>query len=337
MKILITGATGFIGSHITAQALMLGYDVTIGCRSSSSFSLLQSVLEYYSGNPDPEEKNRVDKLKAAMEPFKVSPSPLSEFNDFKPTALEMPEKLILDDWPFEEIKNKAFEAIIHCAAIVSFEKSMGYKMIEENIQLTRDVVNTCVFGEIPNLLHISSIAALGRPENDKPISIKNQWVESRYNTDYAKSKYYSELEVWRGKEEGLNVLILNPGVVLGFGLGNTSHKQVMDAVSPKNPFYPIGSNGFVFVEDVAHNALRLLSGSVFGNRHLLVSHNVPFKDLTEMIAQIKKIKSPHKPLVGFNFKTALKLARFCEFFRIPFPVSSELLISTYKKSVYVHQ
>ena len=337
MKILITGATGFVGSHITAQALMLGHDVTIGYRSSSSFSLLQSVLDYYSGKTHSLEKNHVDKLKTTLESFKVNPSPLSEYNNQEPKSLEIPEKLILDDWPFEEIKDKAFDVIIHCAAIVSFEKSLGYKMIEENKQLTRDVVNTCLFGGIPNLLHISSIAALGRPENNKPISIDNQWVESKFNTDYAKSKYYSELEVWRGKEEGLNVIILNPGVVLGYGLGNTSHKQVMAAVSPKTPFYPIGSNGFVFVEDVAHNALRLLFGSVFGNRHLLVSHNVPFKDLTETIAQIKQIKPPHRPLIGFYFKAALRLARFCEYFRIPFPISSELLISTHKKSVYVHQ
>ena len=34
------------------------------------------------------------------------------------------------------------------------------------------------------------------------------------DTHYAYSKFAAELEVWRGAQEGLNVVIVNPGVII---------------------------------------------------------------------------------------------------------------------------
>ena len=111
---------------------------------------------------------------------------------------------------------------------------------------------------------------------------------------------------------------------------------MFDSVSPKNPYYPVGSNGFVFVEDLAHNILNTIETHSWGKRELMVTHNIPFKDLTEIIANIKNQKTPHKPLQGSLLKLAIRIVKFLEFFRIPTPLSSELLISTSKSSVYQH-
>lgn len=334
MRTLILGATGFIGSHITAQAILRGYDVTIGYRETSNFDLFDSVQEYYSKEQNTSEVKDIIKLKELLSDFWSETTALKPYNSKSKTGLTPPKRLLISPLLHEEITADNFDLVINCAAIISFQKSKGPWMIEENIKTTRDIVNACVKGKIPALLHVSSIAALGRPENEKPITINTPWEDSKYNTDYAKSKYLSELEVWRGKEEGLNTIIINPGVVLGYGKGKTSNKQVFDTVSPRNPYYPAGSNGFVFVEDVAFNALTIIENKDFGKRHLFVSHNIPFKELTNSIAKIKNQKPPTKPLKGFAYKTALRIAKFCEFLGIPFPISSELLVSTSKNSVY---
>jgi nucleoside-diphosphate-sugar epimerase len=57
-------------------------------------------------------------------------------------------------------------------------------------------------------LCFSSIATLGDlPPHEKFIT-ETEWNPELPHNDYAISKYGAEMEVWRGQQEGLNVIII---------------------------------------------------------------------------------------------------------------------------------
>ena len=206
MKVLITGSTGFIGSHFIEQCLNKGWDVDAVKRNNSNLDIYESVKRFYkqdSSHPSSNEINQLQFLKEA----------LSERAEWSCSKIHSEERgslkwltASLDD--IDEViglMQNSYDLIIHAAAKISFKKKDGPQMIEDNIHLTRNIINAAIKEDQKKIIHVSSIAALGRPSEDRPIRITDDWEESPYNTDYAKSKFHSEMEAWRGKEEGLNV------------------------------------------------------------------------------------------------------------------------------------
>ena len=336
MKVLITGSTGFIGSHFIEQCLNTGWDVDAVKRNNSNLDIYESVKRFYkqdSSHPSSNEINQLQFLKEA----------LSERAEWSCSKIHSEERgslkwltASLDD--IDEViglMQNSYDLIIHAAAKISFKKKDGPQMIEDNIHLTRNIINAAIKEDQKKIIHVSSIAALGRPSEDRPIRITDDWEESPYNTDYAKSKFHSEMEAWRGKEEGLNVLIVNPGIVLGYAEGPNSSTQVVEAATKGNPFIPAGSNGFVFVEDLVCRTLDLSENeSSWNQRHLMVSHNLDYEYLLKTIAKIYNTAPPKWKLAGRLFKLILATVRLLEKLSIQPNMSSELLISTSKKSIY---
>src|SRR5438874_1405767 len=108
--------------------------------------------------------------------------------------------------------------IYHCAAMVTFDPRHVNEMLHFNPQSTANIVNQALLQGIRKLVYVSSVAALSRPGNAaKEITEEQEWGESKYNSAYGISKYFAETEVWRGIGEGLNAVIVNPGIILGPG------------------------------------------------------------------------------------------------------------------------
>jgi len=227
------------------------------------------------------------------------------------------------------------DAVFHCAAMVSFKRKDRNAMMENNIQGTANVVNTCVKLGIANLIHVSSVAALSRKEGSDVITADSDWEESKYNTEYAKSKYYAELEAWRGKEEGLNVGVVNPGIILGVGNGNTPQNQFIGIVNGGNPFVPVGGNGFVWVDDLCLQMITMLEQKNFGKRQLAVSHNLTYISLFNNVAKLLGKKAPSIRMEGLVYKLLIGITSVFDFLHIPFPISKALVVSTSKRSVYI--
>lgn len=181
--------------------------------------------------------------------------------------------------------------VVHAAAIVSFLPKDRDQMEKINVEGTANIVNICLKAGVRKLGYVSSVAALGRPtvkggRTGEPIVITEdqKWEESPNNSVYAKTKYWAELEVWRGVAEGLNAVMVNPSIVLGVGDWNRSSLQLIRYVQDEKPFYPSGLVNYVDVLDVADALVELMQSDVSARRFILNGGTIPYRSLLEQIA-----------------------------------------------------
>ncbi len=190
---------------------------------------------------------------------------------------------------------EAFEGattVIHTAAQVSFNPRMKKTIMEVNVEGTKNVVNTCLSQNIPRLIHISSVAALGRKKGISEIDETARWIESDLNSDYAISKYLSELEVWRGAEEGLKVSVINPSLILAPTDWSKSSAQLFQYVWKERRFYSETKINYVDVRDVAEIVWQVYSRNSSGERFIANAGSLSIKSLFDQVAQRFNKKGP---------------------------------------------
>lgn len=249
-KILITGITGLVGSFTARHFLKSGFQVTGLKRDNSDLSLLKDIenqIVWYEGD-------------------------------------------VLDILALEKsIENVDY--VVHAAAIVSFAPKDRKRMFKTNVEGTINVVNLCLEKNIKKLCFVSSVAALGRKiPNEKTlnhtikINEKATWKEDALNSNYAKTKYLAEMEVWRGQSEGLDSVIVNPSLILGEADWNKSSTQLLKYVYDEHKFYPEGNLNYVDVEDVAACIYKLTTSDISNERFILSAGQIIYKDFFEKVA-----------------------------------------------------
>lgn len=189
----------------------------------------------------------------------------------------------------------AFEGITHvchCAAMVSFHPRDLRRMMQVNVEGTANIVNLSLERGVQKLVHVSSIAAIGRSKERKHLDEKSPWVHSKATSNYALSKYLSEQEVWRGHAEGLNVAIANPAIILGSGFWDVGSAKFFQQVHKGLKFWPIGRSGFVDVRDVAQFVLLLLESDINGERFILNTQNIAYRDFFQLVAASVNARPP---------------------------------------------
>jgi len=187
---------------------------------------------------------------------------------------------------------KGVDYVYHCAAVVSFNPGASKHMLNVNVNGTANVVNMAMESGVKKLCHVSSTAALGRGEEQKMITEESHWQNSKFNSVYAISKYGAEREVWRGIEEGLDAVIVNPSVILGAGDWATDSSRIIGQVAKGLLFYPMGGNAFVDVRDVVAIMINLMNSPVSKERFLVASENKSYKELFDFIADALNKKRP---------------------------------------------
>ena len=204
--------------------------------------------------------------------------------------IEWVEGDILDVLFLEE-SLKGVDCIIHAAAVVSFSKRSQGRMMHVNVQGTANLVNAALKNNISRFCHISSVAAIGRGKSEV-IDEESKWEDSHNNTSYAQSKYMAELEVWRGIEEGLDAVIVNPSVVLGPGLINNTSVRLFKYVWNQSPFYTPGEVNYIDVRDVAEIVNQLVEKRNLTGRFILNAGKISYKELFGKIAENFNRKKP---------------------------------------------
>ncbi len=203
---------------------------------------------------------------------------------------------------------KGAEAVIHAAATVSFKRSERQKIFDINVTGTKNVVDTCLALNIRRLVHISSIAALGRPTTKDIINENSSWTTSALNSIYAESKYLAELEVFRGQEEGLSTVMINPTVILAPGDWNKSSAQLFKYIANQQRFYIDGTMNYIDARDAAKIAYQLLHSKIEGERFVVSGGHMEY---LEFFQKLGKSINRRPPSIKIN-KTILSIMAVLE-------------------------
>jgi dihydroflavonol-4-reductase len=253
--ILVTGATGLLGSHLLAQLVNEGKKTRALYRSEIPVMEGAEAIEWVKG-----DILDVVALETAME---------------------------------------GVQQVYHCAAMVSFHPKNKAILHKTNIEGTANVVNACLDAGIQKLLFVSSVAALGRIREDRAINESMNWTEESSNSEYGKSKYFSEMEVWRGIGEGLNAVIVNPTIILGAGDWDNGSSGIFKSAYNEFPWYAEGTSGFVDVEDVVRAMILLMESKFSSERFILSGANLPYKEIFSQIGRNFHKKPAHKKVTPF--------------------------------------
>jgi nucleoside-diphosphate-sugar epimerase len=179
---------------------------------------------------------------------------------------------------------KGYKYVYHAAAFVSFLPKETKKMMDINIIGTQNIVNACLDNKIEKLAYVSSISTLSKPKNNSIINEQSFWTNSNQKTKYAQSKYFAEQEVWRGIQEGLDTVIVNPSVILGPGDWTKGSSQLFTKVWKGLKYYTHGATAYVDVLDVASILIKLMESDIKNDRFILSSENVAYRQLFKEIA-----------------------------------------------------
>lgn len=260
--VLVTGGTGLVGAHLLLHLIENGET---------------QVRAIYRN------QNHITKTKLLFELYK------------KPHLFSKIEWIYADilDIPSLEIAFQGIDYVYHCAASISFNPNDEDQLRKVNIEGTANIVNFCIDKKIKKLCHVSSIAALGDlAQNEKIITETSEWNPEILHSDYAISKYGAEMEVWRGFQEGLPVVIVNPGIIFGPGFFNQGSGVFFTAIKKGFPFYTNGSSGYVAVTDVVKIMLHLMQSKCNGERFIVISKNISYKKIIFTIAEKIKVSKP---------------------------------------------
>lgn len=277
--ILVTGATGLVGSHLLYKLIVEGNKVRAIYRRQQKLDHVKHVFSYYGNNAD-DLFNAIEWVEA-------------DINDIP--ALEL---------AFKDVNN-----VYHCAAMVSFEPDKFETLKKINIEGTANVVNLCLDFKVEKLCYVSSVAALGTPLIPGDIVDETTpWNNELDHSVYAITKYGAEMEVWRGANEGLDAVIVNPGVILGPGFwhgGGSSglFKQVYKGLK----YYTKGSTGFIGIWDVVMPMLLLMEGPIKNERFVLVSENLSFETFFYDTALALNVKPPAKQATKWMLAIAWRI------------------------------
>lgn len=184
--------------------------------------------------------------------------------------------------------------VYHCAAIVSFAPKDQQKMLIANQAGTANVVNVCLDYQIQKLVYVSSVAALGRIRIGAPIDETMNWTAETSNSEYGKTKYLAEMEVWRGMAEGLNVAIVNPVIILGAGDWTKGSSAIFKSAYEAFPWYTTGVSGFVDVMDVVDIMQLLMDSHINGERYIVSAENIPYQHIFSLIAASFTKRPPYR-------------------------------------------
>jgi nucleoside-diphosphate-sugar epimerase len=216
------------------------------------------------------------------------------------------------DVPSLENAFENVDYVYHCAGLISFNPDDENQLRKVNIEGTSNIVNFCIDKKVTKLCHVSSIAALGNlTQNQTIITEETEWNPEVLHSDYAISKYGAEMEVWRGQQEGLQVIIVNPGVIFGPGFWNQGSGALFTTIKKGIPFYTNGSTGYVSVIDVVQIMSLLMHSDCSGERFTLISENITYKDTINKIASKIKATSPKIEAKPWLLNLAWKLDWLC--------------------------
>jgi nucleoside-diphosphate-sugar epimerase len=277
--ILVTGGTGLVGSHLLYKLVSENEQVRAIYRRPQTLERVKHVFSYYSKN----HKTLYEKIEWI--------------------------EADLNNIPALEDAFKNIDHVYHCAAFVSFEPNKYHQLRNINIEGTANIVNLSVSNNIKKLCYVSSVAAIGKaPSQNQLISEQTEWNPEEDNNVYAITKYGAEMEVWRGTQEGIPAVVVNPGIILGPGYWKGGSSGSLFRLIHKGlTYYTSGSTGYVDVWDVCDIMFKLMHSDIKNERYILISENLSFNEFQKKIAKALGVKPAKKEAGRFILEIGWRL------------------------------
>lgn len=250
--IFVTGGTGLVGSNLLLRLVDKGLNIRALKRVDSN---IRKVEAFFKQNKSQELFHKIEWIEGDLLDI-----------TFLPTAL------------------KNVETIFHTAAYVSFDEKHEDQIIETNVIGTSNLINEAIDSNVKEFIYVSSIAAMDdlNPVT-KLIDEKSTWNSDSKHSTYAFSKYRAEMEVWRGSQEGLNVIVVNPSVIIGSFDGDRESERIFKN-NFINQYTPTGGTGFVDVRDVATIIINLYEQKIYNKKFILNAENKTYSAVLNYIA-----------------------------------------------------
>lgn len=294
-NVFVTGGTGFVGVPLIYYLLRAGYKVKALYRNEKGMEKFRVLLNFYT--------NDVNSL-------------FDKITWIKGNVLD---RHVIED------SIKADDHVVHAAAFVSFKKKDRKIMKAINIKGTENIVNISIEKNVKRFIHVSSIAAIECKEGEGLCTEKA--IPAHYKNTYAYTKTKSELDVWRGFEEGLNGAIVNPAVIIGPGTWSDGSSKIFRTIDKGIPFYTNGVTGYVDVRDVAEGIVYLLDSEINKERFILSAENISYRDLFSKVALSLNKKPPH-------IKVSKRLIHFVRLLTLNRVITREMANSAFGISEY---
>jgi len=295
--ILVTGGTGFLGAHTLVELVASGHDVAATFRSQAKQEFARKLFDRHFGEAAPQNWAKVHWIQAD-----------------------------LSDIFAVEHAMEGIDVVFHIAGMVSFRPRDKKELLARNAGDTQRLVNEALLRKVSYFCQVSSIAALGRSEHPEVIDEKRSWKRDPSNSFYARSKHAAEMEVWRGVEEGLPAVIVNPSVILGEGIWDSGTASLFSRVYKGLRAFPPGNTGFVGVRDVAASMVQLWKKGITGERFILNAENRSWESVLTTIAKELGKPQPTQKVNPRLLHLLAKWARRIERFGIhPFSLGSDAL------------
>jgi len=243
MRVLVTGATGFLGSWVTREFVRAGRRVRILARPRSRLGDLGRLGV---------EVARGDVLS--------------------------PESLVL--------ATAGVDAIVHCAGLLSLNPREREALQRVNVEGTRNVLQAAASRGV-RVVHTSSIATIGPTAEPRTLDEGAPSVPLAFDYAYAVSKRQSEELALSHARQGLDVVVLNPGIVLGPGDVNYGSTLFILHYLRRELWAHLGGGAsFADVRDVACAYVTALDRGRSGERYVLAGMNRSFGEVQEDLRRI---------------------------------------------------
>lgn len=251
-RILVTGATGFLGANVVAALSERGHEVVALVRDPSS-KLAQ---------------------KLAAQP-----------------GVTLATGDVLDAASIEAAA-AGCTAVLHCAGKVSRSSADAMMMTQVNVEGVAIVLAACERAGVRRAVLASTSGTIGVSTDPDavadettptPLELINKWP-------YYRSKYYGEriaLDFANPRQGSFELVIVNPALLLGPGdMHGSSTEDVRRALENRMPLVPAGGYAFVDARDAAEGMVLALDKGRSGQRYLLVSCNCPIRTFYSRVARV---------------------------------------------------
>lgn len=304
--ILVTGGTGLVGAHLLYELAQNYERIRATVRPSSDIKAVRKVFGYYTENAEADKLfNRIDWVTADI-----------------------------NDIPALTTAFEGIDHVYHCAALISFDPSDEKKLRKINIEGTANVVNLCIARKVKKLCYVSSVAAIGSGPSNTEIDETAKWNAEEDHNDYAISKYGAEIEVWRGTQEGVDTVIVNPGIVVGPGFWDSGSGQIFSRIDRGLKYHFPKVSGFVGVKDVVIAMTRLMESDIKNEKFILVSENLSFEYVLRSTAEYMDRPKPSRQLKKWMITMGWIFQKIGSWFGRKRQVTRDSIRGLYSKTYY---